>query len=69
MILVGSILLPVQFDWRQILINPCSKRLLIGSLDFFKKILSENDQRAIIKKYISFIKEPVMRGWKIRLWQ
>ena len=62
MIPVGYNLLPVQFDWRQMLTNSYLKRFLIGNLEFFKIILRENDQRAILNKCMRFIKKLVMKG-------
>jgi len=43
MILVGSILLPVQFDWREKLRKSGVRGILIDNLENSKKILSEMD--------------------------
>jgi len=49
MIPVGSILTPVQFDWLKHQGKLGVTRLLIGNLEFSKKILSEFAQCAILK--------------------
>lgn len=56
MIPVGSILLPVQFDWQQTQGKSGMRGHLIENLGISKKIMSKNDQRDIIKPRVRYKK-------------